>query len=165
VREEGVEPSRPFGHRILRLLRPGTDPAATCRPVSSDVVLCHPVSFRREQTVSKGESPATVLTLRVRGAQSADRDGDGGLTRPGRAATSYHLQNKRGGNASIVQGEMCLVQRMAPRDTGPTSSDLWRHEQRRSALDEDRYRRWLRSSRTGGSKVSLQCQRWPHLLR
>jgi hypothetical protein len=53
VRERGVEPLCPFGHRILRLLRPGTDPGSTCRPVSSGVVLCHPVSFRREQAVSE----------------------------------------------------------------------------------------------------------------
>ena len=53
VREGRVELPRPFGHRILRLLRPGTDPGSTCRPVSSGVVLCHPVSFRREQDVSK----------------------------------------------------------------------------------------------------------------
>jgi len=45
VREGRVELPRPFGHRILRLLRPGTDPGSTCRPVSSGVFLCHPVSF------------------------------------------------------------------------------------------------------------------------
>jgi hypothetical protein len=53
VREGRVELPRPFGHRILRMVRPGTDPGATCRPVSSRAVLCHPVSFRREQAVSK----------------------------------------------------------------------------------------------------------------
>jgi hypothetical protein len=58
VREEGFEPSRPFGHRILRLVRPGTDLGATCRPVSSGVTLCHPVSFRREQDVSENGAVA-----------------------------------------------------------------------------------------------------------
>ena len=58
MREEGVEPSRPFGHRILRLLRPGMNPAATCRPVSSGAVLCQPVSFRREQDVSENGAVA-----------------------------------------------------------------------------------------------------------
>jgi hypothetical protein len=58
VREGGFEPPRPFGHRILRLLRPGTDPGSTCRPVSSGVVLCHPVSFRREQAVSENGAVA-----------------------------------------------------------------------------------------------------------
>jgi hypothetical protein len=50
VREGRVELPRPFGHRILRLVRPGTDLGATCRPVSSGVTLCHPVSFRRSKT-------------------------------------------------------------------------------------------------------------------
>lgn len=55
---------RHFGHRILRLLPPGTDPGSTCRPVSSGVVLCQPASFRREQGVSReagrfGRSPST----------------------------------------------------------------------------------------------------------
>ena len=58
MREEGFEPSRPFGHRILRLVRPGTDLGATCRPVSSGVTLCHPVSFRREQDVSENGAVA-----------------------------------------------------------------------------------------------------------
>jgi hypothetical protein len=53
VREGRVELPRPFGHRILRLLQPGTDPGSTCRLVSSGAVLCHPVSFRREQSVSR----------------------------------------------------------------------------------------------------------------
>jgi hypothetical protein len=42
VREGRVELPRPFGHRILRLVPPGTDPGPTCRPMSSDVVLSHP---------------------------------------------------------------------------------------------------------------------------
>jgi len=50
--EDKVELPRPFGHRILRLLQPGTDPGSTCRRVSSGVVLCRPVSFRREQAMS-----------------------------------------------------------------------------------------------------------------
>jgi hypothetical protein len=53
VREGGFEPPRPFGHRILRLLQPGTDSGPTSHAVSSGVVLCHSVSFRREQGVSK----------------------------------------------------------------------------------------------------------------
>jgi hypothetical protein len=40
------------------LLLPGTDPGSTCRPVSSGVVLCHPVSFRREQAVSENGAVA-----------------------------------------------------------------------------------------------------------
>jgi hypothetical protein len=52
AREGRVELPRPFGHRILRLLQPGTDPGTTCRPVSSGATQCHPVSFRREQGVS-----------------------------------------------------------------------------------------------------------------
>jgi hypothetical protein len=58
VREGRVELPRPFGHRILRLVRPGTDLGATCRPVSSGVTLCHPVSFRREQDVSENGAVA-----------------------------------------------------------------------------------------------------------
>ena len=58
MREGRVELPRPFGHRILRLVRSGTDPASTCRPVSSGVVLCHPVSFRREQAVSENGAVA-----------------------------------------------------------------------------------------------------------
>jgi hypothetical protein len=53
VREGGVEPPCPFGHRILRLLPLGSDPGSTSRPVSRGVVLCHLVLFRREQDVSK----------------------------------------------------------------------------------------------------------------
>jgi hypothetical protein len=67
VREGRVELPRPFGHRILRLLRPGTDPGATCHRVSSGAVLCHPVSFRREQDVSKNP----------RGSRGADRLSEG----------------------------------------------------------------------------------------
>jgi hypothetical protein len=67
---------RPFGHRILRLVRSGTDPASTCRPVSSGVNLCHPMSFRHEQVVSEnGASPAPMSTWNVvrlsRGCASA----------------------------------------------------------------------------------------------
>jgi hypothetical protein len=40
VREGRVELPRPFGHRILRLLQPSTDPGST---VSSCVVWCRPV--------------------------------------------------------------------------------------------------------------------------
>ena len=58
MREGRVELPRPFGHRILRLLQPGTDPGSTCRPVSSGVVLCHPVPFRREQDVSENGAVA-----------------------------------------------------------------------------------------------------------
>ena len=58
VREGRVELPRPFGHRILRLLRPGTDLLPTCRPVSSGVVLCLPVSARCEQTVSENGAVA-----------------------------------------------------------------------------------------------------------
>jgi len=58
VREGRVELPRPFGHRILRLLRLGTDTGSTCRLVSSGVVLCHPVSFRREQAVSENGAVA-----------------------------------------------------------------------------------------------------------
>ena len=53
MREGRVELPRPFGHRILRLLQPSTDLGSTCRPVPSGVVLCHPVSSRREQSVSR----------------------------------------------------------------------------------------------------------------
>jgi len=60
VREGRVELPRPFGHRILRLLRPGTDPGSACRPVSSGVVLCQPVSSRREQDVSNSRSPDAI---------------------------------------------------------------------------------------------------------
>jgi hypothetical protein len=42
-----------IGHRILRLLRPGTDLGSTCRPVPSGVVLCRSMTFRREQSVSR----------------------------------------------------------------------------------------------------------------
>ena len=42
VREGGVEPPRPFGHRILRLLQPGTDLGPY---VSSRLVSCRPVPF------------------------------------------------------------------------------------------------------------------------
>src|SRR5439155_25675124 len=41
------------GHRILRLLAPRTEPASTCRPVSSGVVPCRSVSACREQDVGK----------------------------------------------------------------------------------------------------------------
>ena len=58
MREGRVELPRPFGHRILRLLQPGTDPGSTYRPVSSGVVLCHPVPFRREQDVSENGAVA-----------------------------------------------------------------------------------------------------------
>jgi hypothetical protein len=56
VREGGVEPPRPFGHRILRLLPPGMDPGATCHPVSSDVVPYPSVSSCCEQTVSNASA-------------------------------------------------------------------------------------------------------------
>jgi hypothetical protein len=58
MREGRVELPRPYGHWILRLLQPYTDPASTCRPVPSGVVLCHPVSFRREQAVSENGAVA-----------------------------------------------------------------------------------------------------------
>jgi hypothetical protein len=53
VREGRVELPRPFGHRILRLLLPSTDPGAPFHPVSAGVAPCRRMSFRREQAVSK----------------------------------------------------------------------------------------------------------------
>ena len=53
VREGRVELPRPFGHRILRLLRPGTDPAlrvVLCRLVSPYAIACRSL---REQGVSR----------------------------------------------------------------------------------------------------------------
>jgi len=73
VREGRVELPRPFGHRILRLLHPGTDPACSCRPVSSDVVLSHPVSFRREQDVSKNSLSPRCRWTGIGGSRGADR--------------------------------------------------------------------------------------------
>ena len=72
VREGRVELPRPFGHRILRLLQPGMDLGSTCRPVSSGVVLCHPVSFRREQDVSKRGATGSAPTVHAR--PQHDRD-------------------------------------------------------------------------------------------
>ena len=53
VREGGVEPPCPFGHRILRLVRLGTELASASHLVSSGVIPCRSVPFRREQVVSK----------------------------------------------------------------------------------------------------------------
>jgi hypothetical protein len=51
--ERGESTPTPFGHRILRLLQPGTDSGTKvvlCRLGSS---CARPVSFRREQSVSR----------------------------------------------------------------------------------------------------------------
>jgi hypothetical protein len=65
VREGGFEPPRPFGHRILRLLLPGTDSPSTCPLVSSGVVPYHPASLRREQDVSKRSLPGTSSRVSI----------------------------------------------------------------------------------------------------
>src|SRR3990170_125303 len=63
VREGRLELPRPFGHRILRLLRLRTDPGSTGRPVSSGVDLRPRVWPCREQSVSK-KRPAVCAMLR-----------------------------------------------------------------------------------------------------
>ena len=102
MREGRVELPRPFGHRILRLHQPGTDPGSRCRPVSSGVVRCHPVSFRREQAVSENGAVACTHAYVERCPRITRGGGwhrheerrrahlatsrlvlDGGLTRPG----------------------------------------------------------------------------------
>jgi len=79
VREGRFELPRPFGHRILRLLQPGTDSASTCRRVSSGVVPFRWVSSCREQAVSGmvATHDSSGPLARLRGAESADRDGRG----------------------------------------------------------------------------------------
>ena len=89
MREGRVELPRPFGHRILRLLRPGTDLGSTCRPVPSGVVLCPSVSARCEQDVGRNYRRRFARHVYVERYPQIGMVGglnDGGFTRPAQEA-------------------------------------------------------------------------------
>jgi hypothetical protein len=189
VREGRVELPRPFGHRILRLVQPGTDPDSTCRPVSSDVVLCHPVSSRREQAVSRSRAGRD---LRLREADSADREGwkrkheegrwdalraarlvpDGGPTprRPGTVKRmrrgepspgSWRSQRSRGVRAIRVpaEGPGAIDGPIGPVGSPPPPSPRFRPGSRRQTLRSVRQGHPTRASRSDSRQSTSASRR------